>query len=273
MIRNRYAVFGNPIAHSRSPLIHSKFASDIGQVIEYEARLIDVEKFSDSVDEFFLSGGHGLNITVPFKLEASSYVDQRTQRAFLAGSVNTLWRNERGVTWGDNTDGVGLLNDLKQNLGWRLNGLRVLVLGAGGAVRGVLGPLLSEQPSKVVVANRTLVKAQILIPIFSALGPITVCTYEGLEGQSFDLVINGTSASLASQRLSLPQDILAEESCCYDMMYSNEPTGFMCWGKAQGAQISDGLGMLVEQAAESFFLWRGVRPQTKLVIEAVRDLL
>ena len=273
MIRNRYAVFGNPIAHSRSPLIHSKFASDIGQVIEYEARLIDVEKFSDSVDEFFLSGGHGLNITVPFKLEASSYVDQRTQRAFLAGSVNTLWRNERGVTWGDNTDGVGLLNDLKHNLGWRLNGLRVLVLGAGGAVRGVLGPLLSEQPSKVVVANRTLVKAQILIPIFSALGPITVCTYEGLEGQRFDLVINGTSASLANQRLSLPQNILAKESCCYDMMYSNEPTGFMCWGKAQGAQISDGLGMLVEQAAESFFLWRGVRPQTKLVIEAVRDLL
>ena len=272
-IRNRYAVFGNPIAHSRSPLIHTKFASDTGQVIEYGSQLIDVEKFSASVDEFFHNGGHGLNVTVPFKLEASSYVDQRTQRAFLAGSVNTLWRNEKGVTYGDNTDGIGLLNDLKHNLGWRLKGLRILVLGAGGAVRGLLGPLLLEKPDTVVVVNRSVVKAQKLIPIFSMLGPITVCSYEGLEGQSFDLVINGTSASLTGQKLSLPRDILAEESYCYDMMYSKKPTEFMRWGAALGAKTSDGLGMLVEQAAESFFLWRDVRPLTKSVIEAVRDML
>ncbi|MBV32975.1 MAG: shikimate dehydrogenase [Porticoccaceae bacterium] len=273
MIRDKYAVFGNPIAHSRSPLIHSKFASNTGQSIEYAAHLIDVDRFSDSVDEFFLSGGHGLNVTVPFKLEASSYVDQRTHRAFLAGSVNTLWRNAKGGTCGDNTDGVGLLNDLKHNLGWPLKGLRVLVLGAGGAVRGVLGPLLWEQPSKVVVVNRTVVKAQTLIPIFSTLGPITFGSYEGLEGQSFDLVINGTSASLTGQKLSLPSSILARESRCYDMVYSKKPTEFMCWGASLGAKMSDGLGMLVEQAAESFFLWRGVRPETKSVINTIRSKL
>ncbi len=271
---DRYAVMGNPIAHSKSPLIHAAFARQTGQRMVYEAIQVDEGGFPQAVGNFQASGGKGLNITVPFKREAWELADERSGRAEAAGAVNTyLFRPDGGI-YGDNTDGVGLVRDLGGNHGAVICGRRLLVLGAGGAVRGVLGPLLAERPAVLVIANRTVHRAEALAAAFAGEGPVTGCGFDDLAGERFDLVINGTAASLRGEALPLPPDILAPGAWCYDMMYGSEPTPFLRWAAAQGAaHCLDGLGMLVEQAAESFFLWRGVRPETAPVIAMLRTSL
>ena len=268
---DRYGVMGNPIAHSKSPQIHRLFARQTGQAISYEALLAPLDGFADAVARFHADGGKGLNITVPFKEHAWQLVNALTPRAEFAGAVNTIKFEDDGLWCGDNTDGVGLVRDLRANHGVVLAGRRILLLGAGGAVRGVLQALFEHQPAAVVVANRTVDKALELAKIFSRLSSIEGIGFDGLPGRQFDVIVNGTAASLQGAELPLPDDILAAGACCYDMMYSAEPTVFQRWARQHGAQLAlDGLGMLVEQAAESFLLWRGVRPDTTPVIEAVR---
>ena len=270
---DKYAVFGNPVTHSRSPQIHAEFAAATSQNLSYEKQLVAIDGFEVAADEFFASGGKGLNITLPFKQEAYSYAARLTSRARRAGAVNTLTMQADGTVIGDTTDGAGMVADMVQNLGWQIRAKRVLVLGAGGAVRGILAPLMAEQPQHVVIANRTLEKALQLSKGFSELGYILGCGFDMLPGQEFDLVINGTSASLAGGMPPLPDDLIPSGSACYDMMYAAEPTPFMKWGQRLGADTADGLGMLVEQAAESFYIWRQVKPQTATVIAAQRKSL
>lgn len=266
-----YAVMGNPISHSKSPQIHAAFARACGQNISYSAIQVDVGGFGQAVGNFQASGGQGLNVTVPFKREAWEWCDELSERAKLAGAVNTLIFKPNGRRWGDNTDGIGLVRDILVNHGGTVKQRRVLVLGAGGAVRGVLGPLLDEKPAQLVIANRTVDKARELAAEFGHLGRLGASSYSALEGKEFDLIINGTSASLQAMLPPLPERILAKDGWCYDMMYSAAPTTFMRWGLEQGAIMSlDGLGMLVEQAAESFFIWRSVRPDTAPVIGDLR---
>ncbi|HHH35856.1 MAG TPA: shikimate dehydrogenase [Gammaproteobacteria bacterium] len=268
---DRYAVMGNPVAHSKSPQIHAAFARQTGQRLVYEAIQVDEGGFPQAVGNFRASGGKGLNITVPFKREAWVLADERSERAEVAGAVNTYLFRPDGSIYGDNTDGVGLVRDLVVNHGAVITGRRLLILGAGGAVRGVLGPLLSERPASVVIANRTVHRAEELAAAFADGVPVSGCGFDELAGGCFDLVINGTAASLGGQALPLPPDILAPGAWCYDMMYGDAPTPFLRWAAAHGAaQCLDGLGMLVEQAAESFFLWRGVRPETAPVIAMLR---
>ena len=272
--KDQYAVYGNPVKHSKSPQIHAAFAEQTGQQLHYRAHKVELERFAETAGQFFSHGGTGLNITVPFKLDAFEFADQLSGRSSRAGAVNTLALQEDGSIYGDNTDGVGLVRDIHDNLGWELSGRRVLVLGAGGAVRGILGPLLKQGPAHVLVANRTVDKAQSLAAHFDSLGNIAGCSYDGLAGGQFDLIINGTSASMSGDLPPLPHHILTTEACAYDMMYGPEPTPFMRWAAGETAwAVSDGLGMLVEQAAESFCIWRGVRPDTKPVIELVRQSL
>ncbi len=272
---DKYAVFGNPIKHSKSPEIHRAFAVQTLQAMEYNRQLVELNDFADAADRFFQAGGRGLNITVPFKQDAYSYGSRTTPRARRAGAVNTLAMQSDGTVLGDNTDGVGLVTDIKNNLGWQIKAKRLLILGAGGAVRGVLEPLLAEQPQHIVIANRTVDKALQLSKGFAELGYILGCGLDMLEGQEFDLVINGTSASLQGDLPPLPDSLIApsadhSKTACYDMMYGAEPTAFMSWARQRGALAADGLGMLVEQAAESFNLWRGIRPDTQHVIDALR---
>lgn len=270
----QYAVMGNPIAHSKSPLIHSLFAEQCRQSIEYSAILVEIGQFSEAVREFQQQGGKGLNVTVPFKRDAWRLVDERSPCAELAGAVNTIVMREDDTLYGDNTDGVGMVRDIRENQGVAIAGRKVLVLGAGGAVRGVLGPLLQEKPAEVVIANRTAERAQELADDFEEQGRVDGCGFDDLDGSRYDIVINGTSASLKGEVPPLPEGILARGAFCYDMMYGGEPTAFMRWADDEGCeQISDGLGMLVEQAAESFSIWRGVRPETAAVIKAVREKL
>ncbi|MFT5721251.1 MAG: shikimate dehydrogenase [Motiliproteus sp.] len=270
---DRYAVVGNPIQHSKSPSIHRLFAQQCSQDLSYDSLEAPLEDFSQTVLTFFAKGGRGLNVTVPFKEQAWSLACRLTPRARLAGAVNTLYIDPAGQLCGDTTDGVGLLEDIIHNHQGRIEGQRVLVLGAGGAVRGVLEPLLQKRPQRVLVANRTPAKAQELAQVFTALGAISGCGFEEIEG-SFDLIINGTSASLQGELPPLPAGVLAPGGWCYDLMYGAEPTPFMDWAQQQGAaKTLDGLGMLVEQAAESFQLWRGVRPITSAIITAVRENL
>jgi shikimate 5-dehydrogenase len=269
---DRYAVMGNPIAHSKSPFIHSMFARQLDQDLEYDALLVPLDGFKRAVTSFFAGGGKGLNITVPFKQEAWELAEVRSPGAELAGAVNTLLRNEDGKLEGHNTDGPGLIRDLTVNAGGVLRGKRVLVLGAGGATRGILLPLLQEEPQRVVVANRTESKAQELAELFSPHGEVSACGFAALAGQQFDWVLNATSASLAGDLPSLPDDLLASDAWCYDLMYAKEPTIFCRWAEQHGAaRALDGLGMLVEQAAEAFLLWRGVRPDTAEVLAALRS--
>lgn len=268
----RYCVFGNPVAHSKSPRIHREFARLTGQVLSYTAELAPLNDFETSVRNFFSGGGRGCNVTVPFKEQAWSLAEVRSVRAEKAGAVNTLLCGKDGRLYGDNTDGVGLVRDLS-NARVVLAGQRVLVLGAGGAVRGVLGPLLAEKPAALVIANRTREKAEQLAALFADEGPISACSYAELAGQTFDLVINGTSASLQGELPPLPAGLLTANSHAYDMMYGAELTVFLRWAEAQGAQVRDGLGMLVEQAAEAFFLWRNVRPGTHDVLQHLRQEL
>jgi len=268
---DRYAVMGNPVAHSKSPRIHAFFAKQFGHAIEYTAIQVDPGGLAQAVAQFRAAAGKGLNITVPFKLDAFALADQLSERARLAGAVNTLKFEPDGRTLGDNTDGTGLVRDLEHNLGVALRGKRILLLGAGGAVRGVLGPLLRHHPGQVVIANRTVVRARDLAELFAPQGSVEACGFDELRGQHFDLVINGTSASLQGEVPPLPDTIFARDGFAYDMMYGDRPTAFMDWALRHGAAgAADGLGMLVEQAAESYFVWRGVRPQTRPVIEALR---
>jgi shikimate dehydrogenase len=270
---DQYAVFGNPINHSKSPAIHRQFAEQTGQDMHYAKQLVDEQAFTSSAAAFFAQGGKGLNITVPFKLDAFQFAHSLTPRAHRAGAVNTLALQSNGTILGDNTDGIGMVHDM-HNLGWELRDKRILVLGAGGAVRGVLQPLLAEQPQQVVIANRTLAKAKELEVQFQDLGNIRACDYSSLADEQFDLVINGTSASLNGDLPPLPNHLLADNACCYDMMYGAEPTVFMKWASERGAQaVADGLGMLVGQAAEAFYLWRGIRPEVIPVITALRHQL
>jgi shikimate dehydrogenase len=267
--KDQYGVMGNPITHSKSPRIHSLFAQQTNQHLEYTAIHVDLGGFAQALGNFDASGGKGLNITVPFKQEAWALVDARSARAERAGAVNTI-KFEKDQRYGDNTDGVGLVNDLMHNHQLSLEGKRILLMGAGGAARGVLAPLLETQPALVVIANRTPDKAVELAAAFADLGKIAGCGYHELDAQQFDLVINATAASLHGELPPLPSTLLAEGAVCYDMMYGNV-TPFMEWAKSHGAAlVLDGLGMLVEQAAESFYLWRGVRPQTAPVIALLR---
>ena len=268
---DKYAVFGNPIKHSKSPQIHTAFARQTNQDIIYRKHKVEIGKFADAARSFFDNGGRGLNITVPFKLDAFEFADELSERAQRAGAVNTLARMDDGSIFGENTDGAGLIRDICDNLDWEITGRRVLLLGAGGAVRGILEPLIRKEPRHLLIANRTVKKAQKLAADFSDLGDVRACRFEALTSNQFDLVINGTAASMSGELPPLPSDILSDTGCCYDMVYSAEPTPFMRWGASNAAwAVSDGLGMLVEQAAESFYLWRGVYPKTQPVIDMIR---
>ncbi len=265
-----YAVFGNPIHHSKSPAIHRHFAEQTHQDMQYNKQLVNEGEFVQSAQDFFAQGGKGLNITVPFKLDAYGFAQKLTARAERAGAVNTLALLSDGTILGDNTDGIGMLHDM-HNLGWELEGKRILILGAGGAVRGVLQPLLEERPAQIIIANRTLSKAEELARQFQDLGNVQACSFEQLTGESFNLVINGTSASLQGELPPLPDNLFAVNAYCYDMMYSAEPTVFLQWAKEKGAsQVADGLGMLVGQAAEAFYVWRHIRPEVVPVITSLR---
>ncbi len=271
--RDEYAVMGNPIAHSKSPRIHSLFAQQTGEPIHYRAILVEVGKLPEAVADFVAGGGKGLNITVPFKRDAWELVDERSRRAERAGAVNTI-KIEPGRLFGDNTDGVGLVNDLRHNLQIPLQDRRILLMGAGGAARGVLAPLLEQEPALLVIANRTPERAVDLAAEFADLGTVQGCGFDALENLQFDVLINATAASLQGDLPPLPDGIVAEGACAYDMMYGAKPTAFMKWAQWQGAaKVSDGLGMLVEQAAESFYIWRGVRPETRPVIAQLREEL
>ena len=270
-----YCVFGNPIGHSKSPVIHAAFARQTGEDIRYEAILAPLDDFAGSVRAFVADGGRGANVTVPFKEEAFRLCSRRTPRAELAGAVNTLIFDAEGIL-GDNTDGAGLTRDLTVNLGCALNGRRILLLGAGGAARGVIGPLLETQPATLLIANRKIERAHELARRFTAYGPVTACAYPELAGRQFDLVINATSASLAGQLPPLPEGLFAGGSLAYDMMYGKAAGGllpFLAFARDAGAaRLADGLGMLVEQAAEAFLVWRGIRPASQPVMAALRGM-
>jgi shikimate dehydrogenase len=266
-----YAVMGNPIAHSRSPHIHRLFATQTGQSLCYEAILVDRDAFAEAVAEFAALGGKGLNITVPFKEEAWRLADELSERAQRAGAVNTLVIGDAGSLYGDNTDGVGLVRDLTTNLQVELAGRSILLLGAGGAARGVLAPLLEQRPGRVLIGNRTPGRAEQLAAAFSDLGAVGGCGFDAVPQSAFDVVINATAAGLAGEVPAIPSGAIGATSTCYDMMYGSQPTAFVRYARQCGAhQAFDGLGMLVEQAAESFRLWRGVAPDTGPVIGALR---
>lgn len=262
-----YAVFGNPIAHSKSPEIHQAFAVRSGQNLNYEKRLAEVDGFAEAMREFIASGGRGANVTVPFKHDAYELADELSDLAKRAGAVNTLEVLADGRLKGHNTDGLGLLRDLTVNIGVELEGKRVLLLGAGGAARGVVQPLLAEKPAKLIISNRTKAKGLALAKDFADLGFTCATGFDELKDKPFDLVINATSASLAGEVPPINPGVIAAHTVCYDMMYSQEPTAFLSWCSEQGAtRLHDGLGMLIEQAAEAFLIWRGVRPDTEILL-------
>ncbi len=266
----RYVVIGNPIAHSKSPQIHARFAQQTGQDLSYERLLAPLDGFGVTVHDFIAAGGRGANVTVPFKLEAFALAAQRSARAQAAGAVNTL-KFDDGRIFGDNTDGVGLVRDIVANAGVAVAGARVLLLGAGGAARGVILPLLEQLPAEIVIANRTLAKAEALVEQF-AHAALSAARFDALSGD-FDIVINATSASLSAELPPVPASVYAATTFAYDMMYGAAPTVFMQEAASHGARVCDGLGMLVEQAAESFFVWRGVRPDTAPVRQWLREQL
>jgi shikimate dehydrogenase len=277
---DRYAVIGNPVAHSKSPWIHAEFARQTGQHLRYGTVLAPTDGFQDQVQRFLGEGGKGLNVTLPFKQQAYALAWNHSPRARAAGAVNTLRVDPEGL-YGDNTDGVGLVRDLTLNLSVQLRAARVLLIGAGGAARGVLLPLLQELPAQLVLVNRTVAKARALQQEF-VTGPasapssgdvLRATDYAGLEGQRFDVVINATSAGLGGAVPPLPERVFAADGVAYDMVYGNASQSFLRNVKRLGAaRACDGLGMLVEQAAESFWLWRGVRPETGAVLRHLRDL-
>lgn len=272
---DRYLVLGHPIAHSQSPKIHALFAEQTGQDMSYAALDVEPGTLPDVLERVIVQEGVvGMNVTVPYKTEAFELCDMVSPRARRARAVNTLLFNVDALR-GDNTDGVGLMRDLK-NLGFEVEEKRILILGAGGAVRGILEPILRVSIDGLCIANRTVEKAEALVKEFVDLATTSVeaLSFEALaQQQPFDAVINATSASLSGDLPPLPDHLLAEDAWAYDLMYAAQPTPFMQWASAHGARVADGLGMLVEQAAESFSIWRGVRPQTASVIEAIRAQL
>lgn len=266
-----YAVMGNPINHSKSPSIHAQFAEQAKQDLVYSAMLVPIEGFESAVKGFFKGCGKGLNITVPFKEQAFKIANALTPRAQTAQAVNTLILQEDGSILGDNTDGAGLVRDLVMNQGVEIAGKRILVVGAGGAVRGILQPFFEQAPEQIIIANRTFEKAEVLADNFQSYGNIEAQPFEALTGP-FDIIINGTSASLAGELPPLPESVISADTCVYDMMYSKELTPFLAWAQNLGAKkIIDGLGMLVEQAAVSFELWRGVKPNSTQVLSELRQ--
>jgi len=267
---DQYAVIGNPIAHSKSPFIHAEFARRTRHNMVYRRILGNPHDFAGDVRRFFAAGGQGMNVTLPFKAQAWELVDERSAGAERAGAVNTLIPLPDGRLGGDNTDGIGLVRDLSANHGFDFDGKRVLLLGAGGAARGVLPSLLETGLNTLVIANRTAAKA-LNLAAATAADRVSGCGLEGLNGRCFDLIINATAAGLDGGVPAIPHDCLAMGGWTYDMFYGDTPTPFLRWGRKRGADCAlDGLGMLVEQAAESFFLWRGVRPSTPPVIARLR---
>jgi shikimate dehydrogenase len=268
---DRYAVLGQPIAHSLSPRIHTLFAAQSGAAIRYEAIEVSAEELDEHLCGLCAQGYYGLNLTLPHKVLALPMCESRSPRAERAGAVNTLVRGKSG--WhGENTDGIGLARDLRHNLGLSLAGKRVLVLGAGGATRGILEPLLAEQPAELVLSNRNPWKPEQLAADFKALGTIRPCTHLALKGDTFDLVLNATSAGHDGEAPRLPPGLFAPGALAYDLNYGKAALPFLGWAATQGAaRRCDGLGMLVEQAAEAFLLWRGIRPDTAPVLEQLRS--
>ena len=266
-IIDRYGVVGYPVSHSRSPVIHRLFALQTRQEIQYELLQVAPEKLEQAIRQFQRTGGKGLNITVPHKRAVSRMCDQLSERASAAGAVNTLAFQDNEV-FGDNTDGIGLLRDLAVNLGINLEGSSILILGAGGATRGVAGPLLEMLPGSLVVANRTPDRAEKLAKHFEGQGPITACSFDDIPAaKPYDLVINATSAGVQGKTPPYPRAAISRDTFCYDLSYGLNPTPFSVWARKQGARKSVmGWGMLVEQAAESFHIWRGIRPDTEPVL-------
>ena len=274
LISGRFAVVGNPVEHSLSPRIHAAFARQGRRQIDYRAERVGVDDFEGWVSAFFNAEGHGLNVTLPFKTRAFDMADTVSERARLTGAANFLTANEAGGIHADNTDGKGLLIDVTANAGWILEGARILVLGAGGAVKGVIPSLLDTSPAALFIANRTAERAEALVAEWAAQPiPLSGGGYEQAAGAPWDVIINGTSTGLSNDMPALPSEtVLAEGCCCYDMAYGKGPTPFMRWAVEQGARDArDGLGMLVEQAAESFYLWLGEYPNTQLVIADLRQ--
>lgn len=266
-----YALFGYPVHHSWSPFIHGMFAKQTGQDMVYRLNETPPERFRNEVLQFFSQGGCGINVTVPHKRAAADLVNELTPRAQLADAVNTVVRHDERLV-GDNTDGMGLLADLTKNLGLGWTSPRILMLGAGGAARGALGPLLELQPRLLVIANRTPDRAIALAHEFASLGPVTGCEFGKLEHHRFDLIVNATSASLRGEVPVIPIDVVDSMTTCYDMSYGVGDTAFVAWAKRLGAgRAEQGWGMLVEQAAEAFRLWRGVEPDTAPVLRALRQ--
>jgi shikimate dehydrogenase len=274
---DQYGVAGHPVAHSWSPLIHGMFAKATAQNMVYRLFDIPPKHFRHEVLQLMtIAGVRGLNVTVPHKRSAADLVNELTPRALRAGAVNTIACFDGASLLGDNTDGVGLVTDLERNLDVPLTGRRILILGAGGAVRGVLAPLLERAPAGLLIANRTVERAQALAAEFADLGAVSACGFDELAGMPhggpFDLIINATSAGLQGKMPQLPEDIANAATVCYDMIYGRGPTAFTQWAKArQATRIFKGWGMLVEQAAESFMLWRGLRPDTQPVMQALAE--
>jgi shikimate dehydrogenase len=265
---DRYGVIGHPISHSKSPVIHRLFAAQTGEDIRYEAFDVAPERLARELKGFIDQGFRGLNVTVPHKERAAELVEQLTDRAHLAGAVNTIIMAADGRLDGDNTDGVGLLADLTGNLDFALKDKRILILGAGGATRGIVPALLGSGPRDLRIANRGIERARSLAERFDKLGKVVPCRFEELGGQRFDLVINATSAGLQGERAPFPDSIVSPDTMCYDLSYAMSDTPFVAWAKQHGVKRAhQGWGMLVEQAAEAFFIWRGVRPDTKPVRE------
>ncbi|MCH8301328.1 MAG: shikimate dehydrogenase [Proteobacteria bacterium] len=265
---DRYAVMGYPVSHSRSPVIHRLFAVQTGENLQYELLEVAPDKLAAAIRQFAKTGGKGLNITLPHKSEVTRLVDDMSERASNAGAVNTLVFRD-GEIFGDNTDGVGFLRDLQSNLGLELEDANILILGAGGATRGIISPLLDVKPKSLMIANRTISRAKSLAEHFSTQGPVTACRFEDVRKPPvYDLVVNATSAGLKGEMPPYPEDAIGEDTVCYDLSYSMKATPFASWAAEHGAARSVmGWGMLVEQAAESFYLWRGVRPDTAQVLK------
>ncbi|HEX9138216.1 MAG TPA: shikimate dehydrogenase [Steroidobacteraceae bacterium] len=262
-VPDRYAVLGHPVSHSRSPWIHARFAAQTAQAMSYEAIDVEPANLAPFVREFFAGGGRGLNITLPHKMAAAALATKQSEAARTAGAVNTLWPDPAGRLCADNTDGVGLARDLAVNLGIELAGRRLLLLGAGGAARGILAALLEAAPAELVIANRTLARAEELAVQFAGAVPVRAVAFEDLLSPGFDLIINATSASLAGDSLALSPKLLGFDTVCYDLAYQSGGTMFVHWAQEHGVRRAyGGIGMLIEQAAESFRLWRGVRPDT-----------
>ena len=266
---DRYVVIGNPVAHSLSPRIHAAFARALGEAIEYSKLEVPVGEFAAHAQRFFDGGGRGANVTLPFKQDAFAFAAQRSVRAQTAGAANVLAARDGRIV-ADHTDGAGLVADLVDNVRLALRDRRVLIVGAGGATRGVLTPLLAQAPGEVVIANRTVERARELCARFASLGALRAVALEALRAEPFDLILNATSSGTRGEPMALPAGLFTPRVFAYDLAYGAGARPFLAQARAGGARASDGLGMLVEQAAESFFLWRGARPATRPVLEALR---